>query len=330
MLHKSAKFAFVTLFAVSAATVHAQTVKGTVALPGLPEQVAVNPIADRVYVAVPNFGAEPFDYLTVIDGKTDTVIKNIEIPPVAYAVAVDSFLGLVYVGGSYQDANGVTHNEVVVVNPAAGKVLNTISISDTPGVGVQGLAVDVLNGNLYVANGSDDEVDVIRGYKIRARIAMSGTPFGVAVNPLLNTVYASLLNGNISVISGRSNTVTATTPFGDSDAGIAVDLISGNVLTTNSVGAPSVPAMGILDKTGTLLNSVVVGNFPLGVDVDYLKHIAYVANSGDNTVSVIDEKTDTVTATLPVSALFLAVNPATKKVYVAPAANTAALTVISE
>ena len=72
MLHKYAKSVALTVLAVSAVTVvHAQTVQGTIALPGLPEQVAVNPFTNRIYVAVPNFGAEPYDYLTVINGKTE-------------------------------------------------------------------------------------------------------------------------------------------------------------------------------------------------------------------------------------------------------------------
>jgi len=331
MLHKYAKSVALTVLAISAVTaVHAQTVEGTIALPGLPEQLAVNPFHDRIYVAVPNFGAEPYDYLTVVNGKTATVTKNIEIPPIAYAVAVDLSNGLVYVGGSYQDADGVTQNEVVAVDPERGCVLKTISLSNTQGSGVQGLAVNSFNGDVYVANGSDNEVDVIHRFKVKDRIPTSGVPYGVAVNPFINTIYVSLLNGNVSVISGRTNTVTLTTPFGTSDAGIAVELGSGKVFAANSAGLPSSGSVGVLNRAGDLETTISVGNFPLGIDVDFITHLVFVANSGDNTVSVVNGRTAAVTSTLPVSGLFLAVNPVTEKVYVAPATNIPALTVISE
>ena len=330
MLLKCVKPVLMTVLAVSAAVAHAQSVVGTISLPGLPEQLAVNPFTNQIFVAVPNFGAEPFDYLTVIDGKAETVLKNIEIPPVAYAVAVDSFSGLVYVGGSFVDSDGVTQSEVVVVEPQKSKVLTTISVSTTTGNGIQGLAVNPLNGDLYVTNASDNEVDVIHCLKVKDRISTPGQPFGVAVNSLLDTAYVALLDGSVSIINLKTNEITATTPFGTSDAGIAVDLLNGNVFTTNSVGSPDAGSVGILNKTGTLESTVPAGNFPLGIDVDYFTHLVFVANSGDNTVSVINEKTSAVTSTVPVSGLFLAVNPVTARVYVAPAINSATLTVLSE
>jgi YVTN family beta-propeller protein len=330
MLLKYVKPVLLTVLAVSAAVAHAQTVIGTITLPNFPEQVAVNALTNQVFVAVPNFGAQPFDYLTVIDGKSSKILKNIKIPPVAYAVATDLLNGLVYVGGTYVDDNGISQSQVVAIDPRTYKVLATISISDNPGNGIQGLAVNSLNGDVYVANSSDSEIDVIHCFKLKDRITTNGAPYGVTVNPLINTVYAALLNGGVAVISGKTNQITTTAAFGTSDAGIVADLGTGNVLTTNSVGSPDTGSVGILNKTGELEATVPAGNFPLGIDVDYFTHLAFVANIGDNTISVINDKTNAVTATVPVSALFLAVNPVTRRVYVAPAINSMTLTVLSE
>lgn len=329
MRNSHAKSLALAVLAVSAVSIaNAQSVKGTVALPGSPEQVAVNPFTNRIFVAVPNFGAEPFDFLTVVDGKTDTVVKNIQIPPVAFAVAVNPANNRVYVGGSFQDDNGVTQNEVVAVDPTTEKVLKTISISTTPGNGIQGLAVNILNGDVYVTNGSDNEVDVIRNLQVKDRIAVSGEPFGIAVNPVLNKIYVALQDGNVSIIDGESKKITVTTPFGASDAGIAVDLANGNVFTANSVGNPG--TVGVLSAAGSVQATVPVGSGPFGIDVDFLSGLTFVANSQSGTVSAINANSDVVTSTLPVSALFLAANPVTGKVYVAPASNATTLTVISE
>jgi len=331
MLNKFVKFVLAAIFAVfPLATANAQSVKGTVTLPNLPGQLAVNLLSDRVYVAVPNSGAEPYDYLTVIDGKSDAVIKNIKIPAGAYAVAVDSFRDLVYVGDTYEDSNGSTHNQVVVVNPRNEEVIKTIPISSTSGDGILGLAVNWQTGDLYVSNGSDLEVDVIRHFRVQERIATSGEPYGIALNPSKDLIYVARLDGNVSVIDGRTNKITATTSFGSSDIGIAVDISTGKVFTTNAVGYPAKGTVGILDQSDTLLDTLSVGNVPYGIDVDFGTHLALVANTQDNTVSVIDGNTDKVTATLPItSGYFVAVNPASGKAYVASASDST-ITVIKE
>ena len=184
MLTRLAKAVAIVVLAISAGTIaNAQSVRGTIALPGQPAQLAIDAVLNRIYVAVPNFGALPYDYLTVIDGNTDKVIKNIQIPPVASAIAVDSFKSLVYVGGTYQDSEGNTQSQVVVINALTEQVIKTISVSTTPGDGILGLAVNALNGRLYVTNGSDNEVDVIRHFEVRDRIATSTEPYGIAINP---------------------------------------------------------------------------------------------------------------------------------------------------
>jgi YVTN family beta-propeller protein len=331
MLNKYVKAIAMTVLAVSSiGSANAQSVKGTIAIPGQPAQLAVDAVLNRVYVAVPNFGALPYDYLTVIDGNTDKVIKTIQIPPVAAAVAVDPFKSLVYVGGTYQDSNGNTQSQVAVINALTEQVITTISVSTTPGDGILGMAVNALNGTLYVTNGSDNEVDVIRNFGVRDRIEASAEPYGVAVNPFLNDIYVALLDGNVSVISGKTNAVTATTPFGASDIGVASDIVTGKVFATNFVGFPGSGTVGVFDQAANVLATVPVGRLPFGIDVDFGTHLVFVANTQDNSVSVINGSTNAVASTLPVSARFVAVNPVTEKVYAAAANNAAIVTVINE
>lgn len=57
-----------------------------------------------------------------------------------------------------------------------------------------------------------------------ASIPVGSVPFGVAVNPKTNTIYAANeLAGTVSVISGQTNTVTATIHVGSVPRGVAVD-----------------------------------------------------------------------------------------------------------
>jgi YVTN family beta-propeller protein len=323
----------VSILLASAVFAHAQTVTGSIPLPALPEQVAVNPLTNRVYATATNFGALPYDYLTVINGRKDTVITNIEIPPVAYAIAVDPFRDIIYVGGAILQSDGSnTGSEVVAINGRRNKVIETIPVtSTTSGNGIQGLAVNWITGDLYVANGSDDEVDVIDHFHVTARIAVGGVPYGVAVNQRHGTVYASLSDvGGVVLIDPKTNAMTTTTAFGTSGAGITVDQETGDVFTTNSVSSPNVAQVGALGSAGNLLATIPVGNIPVGIDADFGSHLVFVANTGDDDLSVIDGKTDAVTATLPVSSLFLSVNSLSGKVYIAPQDPVAALTVLTE
>jgi YVTN family beta-propeller protein len=323
----------VAVLAVAAGSAaSAQTVAATITLPNLPEEVVANVQTNRVYVAVPNFGAKPYDYVTVIDGKTNTVIKNIQIPPVAYAIADDPLAKQLYVGGTFEDANGVQQSQVAIICPSSEKFTTSVPITTTPGDGIQGLAVNWITSRLFVANGSDNELDVVHwnGHvtKILARISLPGEPGGVAVDPFTNTVYVALLNGNVTVINGSTYQIITTTPVGTSNAGIAQNFLTGNVYTTNQVYTDS-STVGVLNAAGTFTTNVNVGNTPIGIDVDPVTGLVFVANTQDGTVSVINGSTNTVSATLPVSGLFVAANFVTGKVYVT-SPSSPSLTVINE
>jgi DNA-binding beta-propeller fold protein YncE len=201
--------------------------------------------------------------------------------------------------------------------------------------------VNPVTGTLYAANASDNEIDVItlttskKGVvsgAVTARIAESAVPAGVSVNPFSNTVYASLLSGSVSIISGKTNMITTTAAFGTIDQGIAVDYINGNVLVTSQPENGGGSATGVLTSAGAVSATLTVGNAAEGIDVDPLTHFAFVANAGDPSLSVISEGTTpyAVASTISVDCLFVAVNPVTEKVYVSPASSAAVLTVVTE
>jgi YVTN family beta-propeller protein len=80
--------------------------------------------------------------------------------------------------------------------------------------------------------------------------------------------------------------------------------------------------MALLVFTGAALaqsvvTTVTVGNRPTGIGVNVRTNQIYVANSGDNTVSVIDGASNAVTATVPNITLgeSVAVNPSQNRIY---------------
>jgi YVTN family beta-propeller protein len=321
------KAAFVAALAIAASVANGQSVKSVIQLPGLPDGVAVNYLTNKIYVTLPSFGGSS-DSIAIIDGKSDTIASSISVPPVAQQIAVDDLRNIIYVGGFYFDVNGVQQDEVVAANGKTNKVASVIPISSTAGLGIQGLAVNLATGTVYVANASDNVIDVIDcgSSSVSKRIPVSSSPLGVAANSLNNQVYAAIANGTVNVIDGSKNVITTTTAVGGANAGVAANIVTGNVFVTNNTFGPSTTA--ILDSKGNILADLGVGNTPLGVDVDPVTNLAFVANTQDGTVSIINGKKNTVSASLPVSSYLLAVNPFTEKVYVSGQGNF--VTVISE
>ena len=318
----------IAVLAVSACAVaYAQSIKTTISLPSLPEGVAVNYATNRIYVALPSFGG-PTDSLAIIDGHTDKLIKTIDIPPVGYAVAVDFLRDKIYVGGCYQDSDGNTHCDVAVVEGERCDRIKTIPITTTEGNGIQGLAVDPLTGAVYVSNASDNVINVLTNDgKVDKQISLGGeSPVGLAVDPFTHRLYVALATNQVDIINTRTKEVTTSVTIGESNGNAAVNWVTGDVFVTNTVVGPS--TLGVLSGKGTVLANVNVGNTPFGVDVDPFRNLSFVTNTLDQTVSVVDGKTNTVTETLPISGLFVAANPYTSKVYVGGQANS--ITVINE
>ena len=82
--------------------------------------------------------------------------------------------------------------------------------------------MDPTTDTVYVANGgSQHRVGDRRGHQHRHRHhRRRQLPVGVAVDPATNTVYvANQDSGNVSVIDGATNTVTATISVGSNPEG---------------------------------------------------------------------------------------------------------------
>lgn len=96
---------------------------------------------------------------------------------------------------------------------------------------------------------------------------------------------------------------------------------------TTAAAPPAAPSGGATPSAGataapsgppTIATSIRVGNGAFGVAVEPAGHSAYVANTGANSVSVVDTTSRTVTATIAVGRhpVGVAVDPSTRTVYV--------------
>jgi DNA-binding beta-propeller fold protein YncE len=331
---KAASSLVVLLTAVVCA--QAQTVQTTISYPTGVNGVAVDYVATRVYVLLPNYNGTASNAVQVLDGEDGAVVATYAVP-VANAIAVNVVTGVVYVAGSVPSTTNAsgTESEVVALNPKTGAITATIPVSPNGGGGLVALAVDPVKDRVFASDASDNAIAVINGCSktFIGLVSLNGqTPAGIAVNLITGKVYAALDStdslgnpiGAVAILTEKTSAVSYAT-YGTAPAGIAVDPVLNREYVTDA-NFPG--AVGALNSKGAALATVPVGNFPQGIDVDFVTSNIFEADSADGTVTKINGLTNTVISTVaPGDAQFIAVDPVETKVWVG---GTASVTMLSE
>lgn len=328
-MHTHSIKTFACGFLITAATVvaHAQSVKTTIPFPQAPVGIAANSITDNIYVATPSYGGAN-DSITVINGKTDSVTKQITVPRGAQFPVVDLIRNRIYAVGcdTYSDNFSCL---VTAINGNTNKVIGTATLTTTEGDGILSVAFDPTCGKLYVANGSDLRIDVVDGRTLKVVDTISTSdqePFGLAINPFNHRLYVVYYSDKVDVFDTHTKSLLTTTTVGTQNVAAAVNWATGNVFVTDNVFGPSTTA--VLDKDGKVLAQVPVSQTPYGVDVDPITNKAFILSTGIPALNVINGATNAILAALPgISANYVSVNFASSKVYLSGANS---VTVVTE
>ncbi len=226
-----------------------------------------------IYVANKDDGT-----LSVINGEDNTVVDTITLGGVPLEIGVNFVTDKVYV-------TNVTASSVSVIDANTNDVITTIT-----GVtgGVEGIAVDHLNNEIYVVigngvriiDGSNDTLEIIT-------ISVTGPAREIAVNTKTRMFYVLSFNPTniVSVIDGDTVSVVTTISVGDDPMGITVDEATNTIYVANS----NDDTVSVIDgDTNTVVGTTKVGNSPLGIDVNNSTGVVRTANIGDNTISVVN------------------------------------------
>jgi YVTN family beta-propeller protein len=128
-----------------------------------------------------------------------------------------------------------------------------------------------------------------------AYIPVGRTPFAIDVER--NAIYVLNRDGTISVIDGINNTKIGTIHVGESASAIGFDPYRRTIYVASDDSGSRFPGPGILyviDRMKNTTSTVRVGMFPSAIDVEPDNNETYVANWGGDSVSAIDERTNTV------------------------------------
>lgn len=198
-----------------------------------------------------------------------------------------------------------------------------IPVGRTP----RGIALNTDSTFAYVANANGDSVSVINTATdaVIDSVRVASNPYFLAVDPNGPQVYVPGFASNaVSVINTTTNTATQITDASfQNPTGAAVNPLPsrGFAYIVNYSFGNALGSVTLIDtETNTVTASVPVGKEPRYVAVTPDGNRAYVSNSGDNTVSVLDLTTSppTVTDTLTgfSDSAGLAVTPDGTHVYV--------------
>jgi YVTN family beta-propeller protein len=203
-------------------------------------------------------------------------------------VSADSVVATVTVG---QFASSVAfdpvNDDIYVANVGDGLANESLGFGESPSA--------FGPGNISVISGSTDAVV--------ARLTVGIQPAVLAVDPANGDVYVLDLGngywtnmtsfglGNVSVISGTTNSVIATVQVGNYPISLAFDPVNGDIYVSN-YGSNTVSVISAYNNT--VMATLAVGQLPAQVAFDPSDGEVYVASDGG--LSVISSSTNAVVA----------------------------------
>jgi YVTN family beta-propeller protein len=275
-----------------------------------PVSVAVDTSNGRAYVASAGDGT-----VSVIDGKTDTVLATLKVGSHPYSIAADSAAGKVYLSRTYSNeltvidaatdaisgvktgspdliaVNAKTHT-VYLLGYEGGDltVLDGVALTfqkTTVGMHAWGMALNETSGTLYVTRPGYAEVAVLQaGSLTPTRIPTGQIPCSVAVNSNTNQVYvANYADDSITVIDGTTSKAVATIPVGRRPQSVTVDLRFNLVYVANTLGN----SVTVIDGgDNRVLATVNAGHAPYALAIHSASGKLHVANEDKTSFTVLD------------------------------------------
>jgi YVTN family beta-propeller protein len=306
---------------VSVIDTNTDTVKSTISLGNFPYGIDINPLNNRIYIT--NRGSNT---VSVLDGSVDTKLHDITVGKSPVGIAVNPSANWIYV-------TNLDDGTMSVIDGITNEVIDIISVGKTP----YGIAVNPLSNKIYVTDIITNTVTVIDGEtnEISAKIPVGKKPTGLAIDipdkkGENNRLYvANYDSDSVSVIDTVTNKVTNNiTSVGDSPVGMAVNSIS-NKLYVSNIASNTVAVIdtnNVISETGaknntTILKEIKVNptlktsysgedsfvnipadvGFPLlasQVTIDSFEDRVYITNTGSNTITIIDGKSNEVAVRL--------------------------------
>jgi YVTN family beta-propeller protein len=262
-----------------------------------PRAITYSPATGKVYAVDTSHGA-----VTIYagDGKE---VRRVKVGAEPVSIAVDASTGAVYV------ANG-GDGTVSVLAGASDAVVATVPVGRQP----YSIAADAVTGKVFVTHTFGDQVSMLDGASNSITDLHTGSADLIAINSKTGKVYLLGYGGAVTGLDEASLKFSSR-PLGRHAWGLTLDDSSGTVYVTRIEGGD----LAALISTDTEPFILHAGKIPCAIAVDSKAHVLYVANYGENNVSVVNAKTGSISGTIPVGdhPKAIAFDPVRELIYVA-------------
>jgi YVTN family beta-propeller protein len=288
----------------------------TIALPGLPTGIAVDPAAKRIYVAWRDQKSTAYNGgLAVLETDSQKVLSNVSlktIPGTSLPVepgdlAVDPAEHAAFVVMFPHDSGGDTRvAQLTKIDTDSASVVGSIPI----GLG-GAITIDPGAHMVYVVNrdaaqkyglrpedtSSVSAVDT-RTFAVKATVPVATVPRAVAVNPNTHVAYvasgplhqdqSNWPPGTVSAIDPTSLSVTKTFTVGANPTGLAIDPAGRTLYVANNMDN----SVGAIDLDSGQMGQLIGGvSVPEELVLDADNHALYVCQVFASSVSMINTST---------------------------------------
>ncbi len=196
----------------------------------LSNSLVVNPNTNKIYVTNPTL-----QKVSVIDGKSDSIIENIPVGRYPFKIAVDSSNNRIYV--AHQLSNAIS-----IIDGNKDQVVQILPTSLENNVELNSIAVDSKTHMLYLGFEHNDGSHSIRmvnpATNNNTYIQVAQQPVDLEFNVNNSKLYvAEYNNGSIAVIDSNTNTLSNDISLGQNRLpfNIAVNPKTNNVYVSNLV-----------------------------------------------------------------------------------------------
>jgi YVTN family beta-propeller protein len=241
-----------------------------------PLGIGVNIVTNKIYIT--NIASNS---ISVIDGTTNTKIKDITVGESPIDIGINDVDNIVYVVN--QGSNSVS-----VIDGTTNTKVKDILVGTFP----IAIATLIYPDKLYVVNQGSNNVSVIDGTtntKVKDILVGDG-PIDIAISKEVYVVNQR--SDSVSVISIENNTKTREDiSVGDNPRAIGIVDNTNTVYVANGF-SNSVSVISI--ENNTKIKDITVGIRPMSIGINWPTSTVYVANS--DSISVVDAEANEVAA----------------------------------
>jgi len=243
-----------------------------------PRAIVFSPATGKVYAVDTSHGA--------VDIYSDLGkhVRRVPVGSEPVSIAVNTQTGRAYIANA---GDGT----VSVLDGTSDTVLATLPIGSHP----YSIAADSATGKVFVTHTFGDQVSILDGATNTVTDFKTGSADLIAINSHTGTVYLLGYGGAVKVLD-EANRTFSERPVGRHAWGLMLDESSGTVYVTRIENA-DLAALTAASADPQILRA---GAIPCAIAVNSKAQVLYVANYGENSVTVVDAKSGSIIATIPV------------------------------